>query len=466
MTGIRSLAGLLLLALLSATLNTTPAVAADDVRTRTFGDAALFELASEAVQAASDHRSGSTWKDLDGATRAIIEVKIEHLKYLRRDLVREMRRDLRKHRGQEHACERAEIRRAMREKDAALEGHLKELRHVRGDHRKAFTKLTRFIQENAIKPLGKVAKQALRMSLDELALMYLSGGALNRATIRTVFRRSVVRVAREQGRTFIHRTAERALLGRRALPTTDELARICDGQSKTGAGAATVGTARSSADTFASGAWQLDECTASAQFSLESFMPAPPYSQPYTLVRFDWPNAEDVMLTYFATSGDPNAKYPSYDAAMDAGCTDEHEWNNCGPSIPLVFTEAPEALEGKANNRVVKPGTYSLVAEPKGACINETKNGEWDYTYPYPSSIAVTATVEHYRAGESAPYAVEGPFQATVPFWSDDPFALPIPGPYRRVLGTFEWDPQDKTPVASSDEAAPWDALPSPAAVP
>lgn len=463
---LRSLVTLVALALLVGALPTTPAAAADEDRYRDYEDAAMFELASGAVQAASDRRAGTTWRDLDGATRVLIETNIEHIKFLRRDLVRQMRRDLRGYRGAEHRCERDEIRRQKRLMDARLERHLKALRHVRGDHRKAFTKLHRFVKKDVIKPLGKAAKQALRMSLDELALMYLSGGAVDRTAIRAVFKRNAVRVAREEGRAQLRRTADRVLLGRRALPTDEALAEACRDQEEEPAGTGTGATTSvgSAAEAFASGAWQLDQCTGSAQFSLDGFMPAPPYSQPYTLVRFDWPDKTDVMLTYFATSGDPLRKHPVYSAVMDAGCADMHNdiANNCGPALPLVFTQALEATQGQANNRVVKPGTYTLVVEAKGACIYETDNGDWDGSYPYPSSIPVTATIEHYQAGETAPYTVEGPLTASVPFWSEDPFAIPVPNPAnRRVIGTLTWEPPEQ-----ADGSGPWDDEPSPGSTP
>ncbi len=181
-------------------------------------------------------------------------------------------------------------------------------------------------------------------------------------------------------------------------------------------------------------------------------MPAPPSSEPYALVHADWPCKADVLLTYFATTGDPSATYPACEAVMTAGCPEGLEWSNRGSVIPLVFTQADEAMRGQANDRQDDPGTYTLAVEPKGACLYSDENGNWDASREYPAEIEVTAYVEHYGAGESTPYAIEGPFSASVPFWSDEPFLTLQPADYRRVLGTFEWDPTvELTDIPPSD---------------
>lgn len=460
-----SLPILLVLALLLVMLPAGLVVAADEDDRRTIHDASNFRLASTAILAAQDQRTGSAWKTLDAEARSVIEGQIEWLKYARRELPRQMRRELARYPGDDEACERAAIRGSKKELDAELAQHLGQLRQVRGNHQKAFTRMHRSIQRDVLKPLGKLAKQALKQSLPELAATYLSGGAFSRAVLRNVVKRNVVRVVRREGQDLALRAVARKIWGPGATSAQDALEQACadHATASPAAGTADVADAADPPPAFAAQAWHLDLCTDSAQFTLEDFMPAPPYSQPYTLVRFDWPNKEAVMLDYFATSGDTAAKYPIYDAVMTAGCPDGLQWNNCGPAIPLVFTQADEAMQGHASNREQQPGQYTLAVQPKGACIYANDNGDWDMSYRYPATIKVTATIEHYQAGGTAPYAVEGPLRASVPFWSDDPFRLPLPGENRQVLGTFEWDP-DLSPSPSpavgegSDQPAPWDA--------
>jgi hypothetical protein len=452
----------LAMALLLVASPTLPAVAADEERD--VYDAAAFKLAAEAIVAAQGQKGGATWKGLDKTTREIIERRIQRIKDEREALAKKVKAALAEQRGQEHECERAAIEHAWKSSDAQLEHYLKRLRHARGDKRSDGTRIWRSFQHNALKPLEELAKRSLPKSPLELIKLYLSGGSA--AVVDTV-KRNAIRIVRED---LLIRVATGQFRGRAAVTSDVALREACG--EKAQASPAPEDVAGPQPGGFASGAWQLGACTASAQFSLDGFMPAPPYGQPYTLVRFDWPERHDVMLTYFATSGDPNREYPIFDAVMVAGCMDEHEQNNCAPLIPLVFTQAPEATEGKANNRVVKPGTYTLAVEPKGACIYTDKQGNWKVDYPYPSSIEVTTTVEHYAAGASTPYAVEGPLTTTVPFWSDDPFALPLPGPNRRVVGEIEWDGQSRAPAAQSEDApsdgsddpAPWDVEPSPVA--
>lgn len=466
-----SITVLLALALLLAALPGGAAVAADDeVGRRRLEDAASFQLATTAIVAAQGKRAGSTWKSLDKETSTVVENQIEWFKHARRQLARDTKRELDRYRGADEACERDVIQAAKRELDAELKQHLDQLRHLRGNHQKAFTRMHRSIQRNVLKPLGTLAQQALELSLPELAATYLSGGAFSRTVVRSVLKRNVVRVVRKKSQDLALRGLARKMWGPGATATDKALQEACVGKASIGptseSGPGTQ-TAEGPVPAFAAGAWQLDLCTGSAQFSLEEFMPAPPYSQPYTLVRFDWPHKEAVMLNYFATSGDPAAKYPLYHGVMTAGCPSGLDWNNCAPAIPLVFTQAEEAMQGSADNRHNKPGLFTLAVEPKGACIYTNDNGDWDTSYPYPTNIEVTASIEHYRAGSTTPYAVEGPLRATVPFWVDDPFALSLPGPYRRVLGTFEWDPAsspnpDAIVGIGSDEPAPWDIEPTP----
>jgi hypothetical protein len=349
-------------------------------------------------------------------------------------------------------CERQEIERHYQAETQALRDQIVAIRDLRGgERRRFFTRLGDRIGRDirtAWHRVGPLGRKIMRELGNEAVIVVTSGGTLHGGAAR----RLLLAVGRRHAPELLLRAVTRR-------------ARQADAQAIAGAKAA-CGVAELAADgpppASTMGAWELGLCTGSAQFSLEGFMPAPPYSQPYTLVRFDWPHREAVMLTYFATSGDPHVKYPAYDAVMTAGCPDDLDWNNCAPAIPLVFTQAEEAAEGSANNRHHKPGQFTLAVEPKGACIYTNDNGDWDTSYPYPADIEVTATIEHYKAGETTPYAVEGPLQATVPFWSDDPFKLPLPAGNRRVLGTFEFNPElSASPAPSvgvgSDELAPWE---------
>jgi len=171
-----------------------------------------------------------------------------------------------------------------------------------------------------------------------------------------------------------------------------------------------------------------------------SVAPPPPYSEPYVLVRFDWAEKDDVMVTYYAEGSTDPVNDPWFNAYWTAGCTAD-AWGFCPLPHPLVLTA--DRIGGA--NWEESPGVYTLMAETYGACVYATDTGQADTdrvvaVHERISDFEVTATVEHYRAGESEPYRVEEPLKVMLSL-HPDPYEVPDPIAYRRILGTFAWDP-------------------------
>ena len=82
-------------------------------------------------------------------------------------------------------------------------------------------------------------------------------------------------------------------------------------------------------------------------------------------------------------------------------------------------------------------------------------------------TVNVTATIAHYQAGETVPHKIEQPLSVTAPLYPCDEY--PDPAPFRRAMGTFDWDPAAgvtslvpseaaSSPASGSEEDAPWDS--------
>jgi len=171
------------------------------------------------------------------------------------------------------------------------------------------------------------------------------------------------------------------------------------------------------------------------------------YDKPAVLIRVTWKPQKDVRLNYWAAppGSDPyTGAYWSGDGCVDGPRPSE-------PAQPLVLTEA--WVGGK--NLWYEPGSFELIAEAH-ACVFADDIDEKDPSREGPKhravcaavpSVQVTATVEHYRAGESAPHKVEPPVEpmsapvTLYPCERKRDQDWPDPDKYRRVLGSFDWDP-------------------------
>lgn len=453
----RLLATLLALALLG-TLVAAPATG-EEPSSRDLHDAAAFKFATEAIVAAQGTRAGATWKSLDAATRKIVGRRIQRIKEERESLARLARAELDLHTGKEHECERALIEQAWKEADAGLERYLVRLRHVRGDQRKALTKMGRSINQHVLKPLGKVAKEALKKSLPELAAIYIGGGGLSRAIAKSVLKRHVVRIARREGRDLLVRAVTRRLRGPGAVTTEEALEAACGEQD------AAASLAPSAVDAAASGTDHelvFDSvCGVTPEVygsETASFAPLPPYDEPATLIYFDWVEKADVILHYGVArdpamfeDGEP-AKDPA-EASVAAGCSDGSfgagAIDGCWAALPIVLTESEYP---GAWNWAQSPGTYSILVQSPGACWYGSDDGvDWgriDAVDGRGGELAVTATMAHYHAGEAEPYRIDPPIPISVPRGPSARTAIASEGPidmapYTRVAGPIEWDPTE-----------------------
>lgn len=450
------LAGLLALALLPGTLPAAPVTAADPERDLI--DAASFELAVAAIMDAEGQRTGATWKRLDAATRTAVTAHIGYLKGLREELKAEHDRLLARYPGPEHACERAEIGRQKAALDASFARTLQQLRRVRGDRRSAPTRAWRAFQRDILKPLGrKVLEPALKLTLRELALTYVSGGSLSLGLAKQVGRRTLARVVRREGRDLLRRGLERTALGGRARTSEDALAEICAEQ--TAAGAALPG---GESRTAGAGAYACSlECEHCAEL--------PPYDEPAFLIYLEWGQQADVRLDYWLA--EPGAE-PYSGAYWSGGCIDGPPPRTCSPIEPLILTEA--AVGGK--NVWGYRGNLQLTVEAVPCVFADDVPDDPFEEGPRHlavceriSQVPVTAGIHYVAAGSEVGVRVAEPVAGSAPLYPcQGPW--PDPAPYRRIIETFEWSPETGITFADqerragaapaipgSDEDAPWD---------
>jgi hypothetical protein len=191
-----------------------------------------------------------------------------------------------------------------------------------------------------------------------------------------------------------------------------------------------------------------------------------PYDQPAVLIHFDWSNQADVRLNYWAA---PPGAQPYSDASWSGGCADD-PYEGCFPVEPLALSQA--SASGK--NLSYFPGRYELTVEAVPCLFSNDipeKPGEEGPKHldvcARIDTVGITATIAHYRAGERVPHKVESPLTVTAPLYPCDEY--PDPAPFRRAMGTFDWNPAAgvtnlvpseaaSSPASGSEEDAPWDS--------
>jgi hypothetical protein len=168
----------------------------------------------------------------------------------------------------------------------------------------------------------------------------------------------------------------------------------------------------------------------------------PPYHESAVLIQVGWTDRQDVRLNFWAA---PPGSDPYAGAYWSGGCIDGPLLRHCEPVEPLILTQA----DAGGRNLWYYPGALELTAEavPCSFADDIPENpGEEGPRHldvcARISEVNVTASIEHYRAGGSQAHVVEPPVEplgTTVPLYPCD--AYPDPTPYRRILGTFDWDP-------------------------
>ncbi len=461
----RLLATLIALALLGATL--LAPVAGADPSARDLHEAAAFKLATEAIVAAQGTRAGATWDGLDAATKSIVARRIQRIKDEREALAALARAELDRYAGKDGVCERAQIEQEWKEADAGLERYLVRLRHVRGDQQKALTKMGRFINRNVFKPLGKVAKQALRKSLPELAAIYIDGGGLSRAIVKSVLKRNVVPVVRKEGQDLLIRVVSRKFHGPGAITTEEALEAACGKQAAKVSPAPSDQGGSSDADVGAA-------IAACEGWTPE--IPAPPFGEYAIIIRFDWPETDKYTYHYYATAStdpvnDPGdfALGPERFASWRGGCPPDADpalaGNACSRLDPLILTEDPLDAEFTRDGAPIphethasQPGSYTLAAYSGDICLFADVPGVISHyerlandRAEAPGAVELTATIEYYYEGATTPHRTESR-SAMVPLTYEsthDPqdtrtFGEPIVLPAAGAVG-------------GSDQDAPWD---------
>jgi hypothetical protein len=174
----------------------------------------------------------------------------------------------------------------------------------------------------------------------------------------------------------------------------------------------------------------------------------PPYDTHTVIIRFSWPRPEDIRLHYALLPGDEDPATSGYKAAAWwAGC--EEGSYDPEPAAPLIADAGGEF----SRNLVGRPGTYWLVARTNQFCTYFDDPDRVNRTaadFPDGSEIVVTATVETYAPGETAP--VVETLTASLPVYRfpDDMLAI------RRVLGSITVAGGEPT-ATSSTTSAPTD---------
>lgn len=183
---------------------------------------------------------------------------------------------------------------------------------------------------------------------------------------------------------------------------------------------------------------------------------APPVGSPSVRVDFAWPERDDVIVDYWATSSTSADAYPA-PPSWTGGCTDA-AWGACSPLYPLVFSGTPIG----GYNTESSAGTYTLMAMIHGACVYATKDGQPDNdrvaaVYDAVKEVKVDATIVDLLADGSARRTETLSAILTMPpdaGVSGEDYPL-----WWRVLGTFEWDPDNgvsgvqQAPLAASETA-------------
>ncbi len=431
-------------------------VAAERGERHTLDDAVAFRISTRAIIAAADQPSGAAWKAMDSTMREVIEGQLTEAKLERERLAKEKRQALRQI-GRDEACERRAVEKMYGHVDAQLAAYVKGLRHVRGNHQKAMTKLGRFLDRSVMKPLAKAVKRAVKQAIPELALIYVTQGTLSGAAIRSVGRKAFAKALKEEGKDLAVRAIARKVVGADATSLDDALAEICD-EPQTGDGGAAGSEAAASG-----GAAEPTAISVTCDDG-GSIAPLPPYAEDALLVTVEWPSHHDsAIFQYVVTDGSASPEvegeapaalsdpFRGAWAAYTGGCSQEAII--CGARPPIVLTD-DKSINGANVVWVQHDGSFAVTAMSSGLCA--LRDGEGGvYWATEPSQVAVTAKLAYYRAGEAS--ACHETVLASEHVPAVDEYETDI-RTTRTLLGTFDWSGSVEAICTSDtdDGAAPW----------